>query len=65
MQKQGYRSSSGYYGVQALKSLARRVNLLDPKAVKEYVAKASCTESRKLKRVNELIRFYKVEGDTL
>jgi len=62
MQKQGYSPSSCYYGVQALQSLARRVDLSNPELVKEYLARATFSESRKLRLVHELIRFYKWKG---
>ena len=62
MQKQGYSPSSCYYGVQSLQSLARRVDLSNPELVKEYLARATFSESRKLRLTYELLRFYKWKG---
>ena len=49
MQKQGYRTSTTHYCIQAIKSVARRANLLDPESAKTYVATANVTEARKAK----------------
>lgn len=51
MQKQGYRKSTIHYRIQALKSIARRSNLLDPESVKAFLASASFSEARKAKLV--------------
>jgi hypothetical protein len=58
MQKQGYRKSTVRYCVQALKSLARNANLLEPESVKTYLASADFSESRKAKLTEDLARFY-------
>jgi integrase len=59
MQKQGYRKSTIHYGIQALKSIARRSNLLDPDSVKGFLASASFSEARKAKLVEDLDGFYR------
>jgi integrase len=56
--KQGYREWTVRASVQALKSIARRVNLFEPEAVKEYLANAKISESRKAKLAADLQRFY-------
>lgn len=38
------------------------VDLRQPELVKEYFAKRSCSERRKLRLVYELIRYYKEKG---
>jgi integrase len=58
MQKQGYRHSTVKYCVQALKSIARRANLLRPESAKSYLASAEISESRKAKLTEDLARFY-------
>jgi integrase len=59
MQKQGYRPSTTHYCIQAIKSVARRANLLDPESTKTYVATANVTEARKAKLIEDLYRFYR------
>jgi integrase len=58
MNKQGYRHSTVHYCVQALKSIARQVSLLDPESVKAYLATMEVSEARKAKLVEDLARFY-------
>jgi hypothetical protein len=58
MQKQGYRASTVHYCIQALKSVARRANLLDPESAKTYLASAMISEARKAKLAEDLARFY-------
>ncbi len=58
MQKQGYRKSTIHYRIQALKSIARRSNLLDSESVKAFLASASFSEARKAKLVEDLDGFY-------
>jgi len=58
MRKQGYKESTIQPRIRALKSLARRANLLDPESVKSYLASAELSESRKEKFTNDLARFY-------
>jgi integrase/recombinase XerD len=42
-----------------LNSIARKANLNNPETVKEYLANATCSDSRKERLTWELIRFYK------
>ena len=49
MRKQGYRRSTVRYCIQALKSIARHANLLQPESAKAYLACAEMSESRKAK----------------
>jgi integrase len=58
MRKQGYRHSTIRYCIQALKSIARRANLLQPESAKAYLAYAEISESRKAKLTEDLARFY-------
>jgi integrase len=58
MQKQGYRASTIHYCIQAIKSIARRANLLDPESAKTYLASAKISEARKAKLAEDLARFY-------
>ena len=51
MQKQGYRKSTVRYCIQALKSVARKSNILDPDSAKTYLANAELSEAR-----NEVFR---------
>jgi len=57
MNKQGYRHSTVHYCVQALKSVARRANLLDPESAKTCIAPAKISEARKAKLAGDLARF--------
>jgi hypothetical protein len=43
---------------QALKSVARKSNLLRPESAKSYLAAATMSESRKAKLTEDLARFY-------
>jgi len=58
MQKQGYRKSTIHYRIQALKSIARRANLLDPESLRVFLASASFSEARKAKLAEDLDGFY-------
>jgi integrase len=58
MRKQGYRHSTVRYCIQALKSIARHANLLQPESAKAYLACAEMSESRKAKLTEDLARFY-------
>jgi len=58
MQKQGYRASTVHYCIQAIKSVARRANLLDPESTRDYLAAAKISEARKTKLAEDLARFY-------
>ena len=62
MQKQGYRYSTIQSCIKSLKPIARRTKLLDPEAVKGYLAGASISENRKDKLTQDLARFYKYKG---
>jgi integrase len=59
MQREGYRESTVRPAVKALKAIARRADLLDPEAVKAYLARAEMSEARKEKVVDDLARFYR------
>ena len=50
--------STVHYCIQALKSVARRANLLDPESAKTYLASAKISEARKAKLAEDLARFY-------
>lgn len=45
--------------VKAIKALARHVDLLDPEAVKLYLADKEVSESRKAPIADALQRFYR------
>jgi len=62
MERQGYRSSTTRYAVEALKSVSRRVDLLDSDAVKGYLAKAKVSDGRKERLSNDIGRFYRFKG---
>ena len=42
-----------------MKPIAKQTNLLDPEAVKSYIAKASVSENTKHKLTEDTTRFYK------
>lgn len=46
--------STNHYCIQAIKSVARRANLLDPESAKSYIASANVTEAHKPKHVEDL-----------
>jgi len=62
MEKEGYRPATVRSAIEALKSVARHAELLDPDAVKIYLAKATFSDSRKERLSNDLLRFYKYRG---
>jgi integrase/recombinase XerD len=62
MRKEGYRESTCRYAVQVLNGVARRAQLLNPDEVKGFLAKATCSESRKQRISWDLARFYKWKG---
>jgi len=62
MQKEGYRYARVRGAVKTLKSIARQVDPLEPDSVKEFLAKAQFSESRKERIVDELARFYRWKG---
>jgi len=57
MQLEGYGHAAGYSSARALKRLALRKELLNPHAVKAFLATVSWTESGKERVVNDLVRF--------
>jgi integrase len=58
MQKQGYRHATTKCCIQALKSIARKTDPLQPETAKGYLATAPISESRKAKLTEDLARFY-------
>jgi len=58
MRKEGYRESTCYYAVRGLKRLDRRVSILEPEAVKQFLANADWSEGGKDRLVEDLDRFY-------
>jgi integrase len=62
MEKKGYRPHTVISAVSSLKSIARRCNLLDTESVKQYLASANLSGSRKEALVHHLIRFYQFHG---
>ena len=62
MQREGYRHATCYSSVRALRRVASRTNLLNPEAVKEFLASVSWSESGKERVVNDLVRFYGWKG---
>jgi len=61
MQKQGYRPSTIRSCVRTLKAVAKRTNLLEPEAVKIYLASANVSLGRKEKVCQDLARLYKLK----
>ena len=59
MRKEGYRESTCYYAVRVLKRLDRRVNILEPEAVKRFLANSGWSEGGKERVVEDLDRFYR------
>jgi hypothetical protein len=62
MGKESYRSATVRSAIEALKSIARHVEILDADAVKIYLAKATFSHSCKERLSNDLLRFYKYKG---
>ena len=58
MRKEGYRESTCYYAVRVLKRLDRKVNILEPEAVKRFLANCNWTEGGRERVVEDLDRFY-------
>jgi integrase len=58
MAREGYRHSTCYSAVKTLKRVGRRVNILNPEAVKTFLANVSWSEGGKERVVNDLVRFY-------
>ena len=59
MRKEGYRESTIRPCIRALRAIGKRTNLLNPEAVKSYLASADFSENRKEKLTHDLSRFYK------
>jgi integrase len=59
MEKEGYRPATVRSAIEALKSVARRADLLDSEAVKTYLARAKVSEGRKERVSNDILRFYR------
>ena len=59
MRREGYRESTIQPCIRALKAIARRTDLLNPEAVKSYLASAPVTENRKDKLADDLARFFR------
>jgi integrase len=59
MERQGYKAHTVQSAVHSLKSIARRVSLLDVEAVKAYLSAAPLTQSRKEVLADHLARFYR------
>jgi integrase len=62
MRRQGYRETTIHFSVKSLIWVAKRTQLLEPEAVKAYLASAKTSESRKRKLVEDLARFYRYKG---
>jgi integrase len=60
--RKGCRPSTVEASVRALKSIARHTDLRDHEHVREYLANANCSESRKERLVIDLLRFYGFKG---
>jgi integrase len=59
MRKQGYGESTIRPCIRALRAIAKRTNLLNPEAVKSYLALGLASENRKEKLADDLARFYR------
>ena len=62
MQKEGYRPATIQGAVKTLKAVARRTNLLSPEAVRDYLARADVSETRKSKICDDYAGFCKYKG---
>jgi len=62
MRKEGYRESTCYFFVRTLKRLDRKFNILEPEAVKRFLAGSNWSEGGKERVAEDLDRFYKFEG---
>jgi integrase len=62
MRKQGYRESTITSTIQALRSIARRADILNPESAKAYLASALLSEGRKEKLSDDLARFYRYKN---
>jgi integrase len=62
LQKLGYRNPTVQSNVKALKTLAKRTNLLDPESVKEHLTQAQLSEGRKQILAQYLQRFHRFKG---
>jgi integrase len=61
MRKQGYRPSTIRSCVNTLKAVAKKADLLEPEAVKSYLASANVSVGRKEKICQDLARLYKLK----
>lgn len=61
MRSQGYKDSTTYGAVAALKGIANKVDLFDTEGVKRYLASAQLSEGRKEKITDDLASFYNHE----
>jgi integrase len=59
--KEGYRRSTIEGSVRALRSIAKKADLLDPQRTLDYLAKLAVSESRKEKLATDLQRFYELK----
>jgi integrase len=62
MQKEGHKPHTVKSAVSSLKSIARRMNLLDVEAVKGYLATSCVSDCRKELLALHLARFYRNRG---
>jgi integrase len=62
MRKEGYRESTCYFSVRALKRLDRQVSIFEPEAVKRFLSNASWTEGGKERIAEDIDRFYRYKG---
>jgi len=62
MRIEGFRESTCFYAVRVLKRLDRKVNILEPEAVKRFLANSGWSEGGKEQVVEDLDRFYKYKA---
>jgi integrase len=62
MRKEGYRESTCYFSVRALKRLDRQVSILEPEAVKRLLANSEWSEGGKERIAEDLDRFYRYKS---
>jgi integrase len=62
MRKEGYRESTCYFSVRTLKRLDRKANVLEPEAVKRFLANSNWTDGGKQRITEDLDRFYRFKG---
>jgi hypothetical protein len=59
MKREGYRSATVRAAVKTLRAVSRHCNILQPEALKDYLAKANYSENRRDKILGDQARFYK------